>query len=81
MNYERSKARGPAKHRPIAVDKAELNRLVRAYALDAATRGVSVASFRRITDAIGVRTYDPGQLRTTLGDAAHSWLPLALLER
>lgn len=81
LDYEQSKATGPAKDRPAEVDEVELAHRVKEYAAGAATRGVAVAPFRRITDAVGVRMYDPLRLRKTLGDAAHPWLPLAQLEK
>ena len=81
LDYERRKATGPARDRPAEVDERELAHRVRAHAVDAVARGATVATFRRLTDAVGVRTYYPAQLRKALGDAAHPWLPLAFLER
>jgi hypothetical protein len=81
LDYERHKATDVAKDRPSAIDEAELTCRVKAYATDAVRRGTTLAPFRRIADAIGVRTYDPMMMRRVLGDATHPWLPLALLER
>ena len=58
-----------------------MSRRIRTYAVDAVARGVTVAPFRRLIDALCVRSYNPVLLRTSLGDAAHLWLPLALLDR
>lgn len=80
LDYEHRKAAGLANNRPHTVDKHEVLRLIVEYATGALTRGVTIAPFRRVTDAIGIRTYDPALLRTALGRAAHPWLPLALLE-
>lgn len=81
LNYEHRKATGPARDRPAEVDERELAHRVRAYAVDAVARGATLAPFRRLADAVEIRTYDPVQLRMALGDAAHPWLPLALLDR
>lgn len=81
LDYERHKATDLAKDRPSAVDESEFACSVAAYAVGALGRGTTFAPFRRIADAIGVRTYDPMMMRRALGDAAHPWLPLALLEK
>lgn len=81
LDYERQKAARAARTRPTDVDADQLARRVAAYTADSEARGVAIAPFRRITDAVGLGTYDPEQLRRTLGSAAHPWLPLALLKR
>ena len=81
LDYERHKATNLAEDCLSAVDESELACRVAAYAVEALGRGTTFAPFRRIADAIGVRTYDPMMMRRVFGDAAHQWLPLALLER
>ena len=81
LDYERRKAAGRAAKRPAELDKNELARRIWSYTLDAVAEKVTLASFRRITDAIGLRTYDPALLRSAIGDAAHPWLPLILLNK
>jgi hypothetical protein len=81
LDYERRKAAGPARDRPSVVDEREMSYRIRRYADSAVSQGVTAAPFRRLIDAVHVRTYDPALLRTSLGDAAHPWLPLAFLDR
>jgi hypothetical protein len=81
LDYEQRKATGPAKRRPTEVEVDELARRVSLYAVDAVGRGVTIAPFRRISEAVGVRLYNANHLRRVLGDAAHPWLPLALLDK
>ena len=79
LDYEHRKATGPAKNRPSDVDEREMSRRIQTYAGDAVTRGVTVAPFRRLTDAVRIRSYNTVMLRKTLGEAAHPWLSLAFL--
>lgn len=80
LDYERLKANGPASSRPVQVTKRELVLLIKAYALEAMARDVTLAPFRRLTDAVGIRAYNPAQLRKALANAAHPWLPIAYLD-
>lgn len=81
LDYEHRKASGPAKDRPAEVDERELASRVRSHSVAAVAHGATIATFRRLTDAIGVRIYDPAQIRRVLGGAAHPRLPLAFLDR
>jgi hypothetical protein len=81
LEYERSKAAGPANNRPAELDAHEMACRVMSYMAHAVERGVNVSPFRRITEAVGLRTYDSAQLRNAIGNVAHPWLPLALLDR
>jgi hypothetical protein len=81
LEYEQRKATGPAKSRPMEVEAGELARRVSLYAVGAVGRGVTLVPFRRIAEAVGVRLYNSEHLRGALGDAAHPWLPLALLDK
>lgn len=80
LDYEHRKATGPAKDRPTEVDERGLASRIRAHSVAAVEHGASIATFRRLTDATGVRVYDPTQIRKVLGGAAHPRLPLVFLE-
>ena len=81
LAYERRKAADATRDRAADIDDDELLRRIDSYAHDALRRGSDLATFRRITDAVGLRRYDPQRLRQALQDAADPRLPLVRLTR
>jgi hypothetical protein len=76
LDHERRKAQALAHHRPPEPGAAELRARFQEYRRAAASRGADLVSFRRLTEVLGMRHYDPPSMRALIGDFAFPDLPL-----
>jgi hypothetical protein len=77
LTYERRKARSAQQERPLTLSDAELASRVSQFLHDARARGADLVTYRRITDAIGSRAYEPDRLRAALGPLSLNRLAIA----
>lgn len=79
LDHERLKARALSGTIELPATTDELCARFDAYRVAATSRGVDLGSFRRITEIIGRRRYDPQLIRTIAGELACKALPLCRL--
>ena len=76
LTHERRKAEANAGDQQVALSHDELNNRFEQYLKDAHRRGVTLVSFRRLTEVLGRRSYEPTAMRILVGELAHERLPL-----
>jgi hypothetical protein len=79
LDHERRKAHALDCGRPAQPPAAELRERFGEYRRTAVARGVDFVSFRRLTEILGMRRYQPPALRQLIGDSALRHLPLCRL--
>jgi hypothetical protein len=78
LDYEREKAAAlPQGTAPAA----EMRRRLQEYWLSAAARGITLATFRRLTEVMKLPRYDPGLIRSIAGLHADKHLALCRIDR
>ena len=78
LDYERQKAAAlPQKTIPAA----EMQRKLQEYWLSAAARGITLATFRRLTEVMKLPRYDPKLIRSIAGVHADKRLALCRIDR
>lgn len=78
LTHERRKALAGAS-RPEPAERAELASRYASYRLKASNRGVSLLTFRRLTEVIGLHEYEPTLIRAIVGANAHPQLAICQL--
>jgi hypothetical protein len=78
LDYERQKAAALPQVRTPA---AEMQRALQEYWLSAAARGITLATFRRLTEVIKLPRYDPNLVRSLAGWHADKRLALCRIGR
>jgi hypothetical protein len=78
LDYERQKA---AALPQMTAPAAEMHRRLQEYWLSAATRGITLATFRRLTEVIKLPRYDPHLIRSMAGLHADKRLALCRIRR
>ena len=76
LDHERRKAQALAHYRPPEPGAEELRARFQEYRRAAALRGADLVSFRRLTEVLEMRRYDPPSMRALIGDSAFPDLPL-----
>jgi hypothetical protein len=79
LTYERRKARSARRDRPERLNDEELSERLDQFLSAARERGADLTTYRRITDAIGSRSYEPERLRALLGNRSLDRLAVAML--
>ena len=78
LTHERRKAQNQPRN-SAAPEPAELASRYARYRHDAISRGVSLLTFRRLAEVIGLRDYDPSIIRSLAGPDAHPHLAICQL--
>jgi Protein of unknown function (DUF1152) len=79
LDHERAKAQALAQSPERETSRAELRTRLDEYRISARSRGIDLGSFRRITEVLGRRHYDPALIRSLAGPLAYDDLPLCQL--
>jgi hypothetical protein len=78
LDYERQKAAALPR---VTTPAAEMQRKLQEYWLSAATRGITLATFRRLTEVMKLPRYDPDLIRSIAGWHADKRLALCRIDR
>jgi hypothetical protein len=78
LDYERQKAAALPR---VTTPAAEMQRRLQEYWLSAAARGITLATFRRLTEVIKLPRYDPDLIRSIAGLHADKRLALCRIDR
>jgi hypothetical protein len=78
LDYERQKA---AVLPQVMTPTAEMQRMLQEYWLSAAARGITLATFRRLTEVMKLPRYDPDLIRSIVGWHADKHLALCQIDR
>jgi hypothetical protein len=78
LDYERQKATVLPQ---VMTPPAEMQRMLQAYWLSAAARGITLATFRRLADVMKLPRYDPDLIRSIAGWHADKHLALCRIDR
>lgn len=81
LAYERRKAADAARRPAQEPSREELRERLGSYVAHAKTRGASLTTFRRVTEVVGLRRYDPTRIRRLIGGFAHPDLAIVHLDR
>lgn len=76
LDHERTKAEALADAAYQQPTQAQIRERIAAHLAGAAERGATLVSLRRLTEAAGLRTYDPRLIRAAVGSNAYDDIPL-----
>lgn len=81
LGHERRKAERMNEARPPEPAWNEVQHRYADYRGEAADRGITLVSFRRLSEVVGFHGYQPARIRDLIGDDAHDTLSLCQLTR